>query len=116
LVFIRHFTQADQTSVNFSLDRRTCTLSTKEVRHAIRPLCRWLSACRSRRAEERYLQVASKAARLFKEHGALGVVECWGDDVPDGKLTSMPMAVRLKPGRPWCSRGSPPSRQVRDTA
>ena len=66
--------------------------------------------------KERYLQVASKAARLFKEHGALGVVECWGDDVPDGKLTSMPMAVRLKPGETvvfsWITW---PSRQVRDT-
>jgi hypothetical protein len=29
----------------------------------------------------------------FKEHGALKLVECWGDDVPDGKLTSFPMAV-----------------------
>ena len=46
--------------------------------------------------KERYLQVASKAARLFKEHGALGVVECWGDDVPEGKLTSMPLAVQRK--------------------
>ncbi|MBP6752153.1 MAG: DUF1428 domain-containing protein [Alicycliphilus sp.] len=66
--------------------------------------------------KERYLQVASKAARLFKEHGALGVVECWGDDVPDGKLTSMPMAVRLKPGETvvfsWITW---PSREVRDT-
>ena len=49
-------------------------------------------------SRERYIEVARKAAALFKEHGALGVVECWGDDVPDGKLTSMPMAVRLKPG------------------
>lgn len=37
---------------------------------------------------------AKKAAVLFKEHGALKVVECWGDDVPDGKLTSFPMAVK----------------------
>ncbi|MGB8611697.1 MAG: DUF1428 domain-containing protein, partial [Pseudolabrys sp.] len=34
------------------------------------------------------------AARVFKEHGALKFVECWGDDVPDGKLTSFPMAVK----------------------
>jgi uncharacterized protein YbaA (DUF1428 family) len=24
------------------------------------------------------------------------VVECWGDDVPDGKVTSFPMAVKCK--------------------
>jgi uncharacterized protein YbaA (DUF1428 family) len=33
----------------------------------------------------------------LKEHGALTVVECWGDDVPEGKLTSFPMAVKCKP-------------------
>jgi uncharacterized protein YbaA (DUF1428 family) len=26
----------------------------------------------------------------------LTVVECWGDDVPEGKLTSFPMAVQRK--------------------
>ena len=31
---------------------------------------------------------------LFKECGALRVVDCWGEDVPDGKLTSFPMAVK----------------------
>ena len=33
---------------------------------------------------------------VFKEHGALAVVDCWGDDVPEGKLTSFPQAVQLK--------------------
>ena len=41
-----------------------------------------------------YLKHAEAAAVLFKEHGALTVVECWGDDVPDGKLTSFPLAVK----------------------
>ena len=41
-----------------------------------------------------YKDVAEKAAAIFKESGALNVVECWGDDVPDGKLTSFPMAVK----------------------
>jgi len=31
---------------------------------------------------------------LFKEYGALEVVDTWGDDVPEGKLTSFPMAVK----------------------
>ena len=39
---------------------------------------------------------AETAAVVFKEHGALKFVECWGDDVPDGKLTSFPMAVNRK--------------------
>jgi uncharacterized protein YbaA (DUF1428 family) len=43
-----------------------------------------------------YRKHAEAAARVFKEHGALKLVECWGDDVPDGKLTSFPMAVRKK--------------------
>ena len=34
---------------------------------------------------------------LFKEYGALRQVECWGDDVPDGKLTSFPLAVKKEP-------------------
>jgi uncharacterized protein YbaA (DUF1428 family) len=33
---------------------------------------------------------------VFKEFGALKVVECWGDDVPDGKVTSFPMAMQKK--------------------
>lgn len=37
---------------------------------------------------------AEEAAKVFKECGALSVTECWGDDVPEGKLTSFPMAVK----------------------
>lgn len=43
---------------------------------------------------EAYRKMAEMAAPLFKEYGALKVVECWGNDVPDGKLTSFPMAVK----------------------
>ena len=43
---------------------------------------------------EAYRKLAEMAAPIFKEHGALKVVECWGDDVPDGKVTSFPMAVK----------------------
>ena len=43
-----------------------------------------------------YRRIAETAAALFKEYGALSVVECWGDDVPEGKLTSFTMAVQRK--------------------
>jgi uncharacterized protein YbaA (DUF1428 family) len=41
-----------------------------------------------------YKTHAAEAARVFKENGAVRVVECWGDDVPEGKVTSFPMAVK----------------------
>ncbi len=43
---------------------------------------------------ETYRRHAETAAVVFKENGALQVVEGWGDDVPEGKLTSFPMAVK----------------------
>jgi uncharacterized protein YbaA (DUF1428 family) len=33
---------------------------------------------------------------FFSEYGAQSVCECWGVDVPEGKLTSFPMAVKKK--------------------
>ncbi|KQV95719.1 DUF1428 domain-containing protein [Rhizobacter sp. Root1221] len=64
---------------------------------------------------EIYLRHAQAAAAVFKEHGALEVVECWGDDVPEGKLTSFPMAVQRKDDETvvfsWITW---PSRAVRD--
>ena len=45
---------------------------------------------------ERYRKHADTAAVVFKEHGALSVIECWGDDVPEGTLTSFPMAVKRR--------------------
>lgn len=47
--------------------------------------------------KELYRQHAEKAAIVFKEHGALRLVECWGDDVPEGKINSMHTAVMRKP-------------------
>jgi uncharacterized protein YbaA (DUF1428 family) len=46
----------------------------------------------------RYLTHARRAALVFKEHGALNVVECWGDDIPDGVTTSFPLAVNCRAG------------------
>jgi uncharacterized protein YbaA (DUF1428 family) len=40
--------------------------------------------------------LAKRTAPIFKKHGALRVVETWGDDVPEGKITSFPMAVKLE--------------------
>ena len=45
---------------------------------------------------EQYINHAKIAALVFKEYGALSVVECWGEDVPEGKVTSFPMSVKLK--------------------
>ncbi len=62
-----------------------------------------------------YRQHVERAAQVFKDHGALEVVECWGDDAPDGKLTSFPKAVQKKPDETvvfsWIVW---PSRQARD--
>jgi uncharacterized protein YbaA (DUF1428 family) len=44
-----------------------------------------------------YRKHAETALAVFKEHGATRCVECWGDDVPDGKVTSFPMAVKRQP-------------------
>lgn len=45
---------------------------------------------------EKFRAHAAAAAEVFKEHGAVKVMECWGDDVPDGEVTSFPMAVQRK--------------------
>jgi uncharacterized protein YbaA (DUF1428 family) len=64
---------------------------------------------------ETYRKFSEEAAAVFKEHGALRVVECWGDDVPEGKVTSFPMAVKRKDDETvvfsWITW---PSKQVRD--
>ena len=43
-----------------------------------------------------YIQHAEIAAAVFKEYGALSIVECWGDDVPVGKTNSLHTAVLRK--------------------
>ena len=45
---------------------------------------------------EDYKALARKAGEIWKEHGALAFVECIGDDVPYGELTSFPRAVHAK--------------------
>jgi uncharacterized protein YbaA (DUF1428 family) len=41
-----------------------------------------------------YRAMAAKAGPIWKEYGALAYVECVGDDVPYGKVTSFPRAVQ----------------------
>lgn len=45
---------------------------------------------------EAYVALAQNWAAFCKESGALQVMDCWGEDVPEGKLTSFPMAVQRK--------------------
>lgn len=46
--------------------------------------------------KEKFLEHAKIAADVMKECGAIEIIENWGDDVPDGKVTSFPMAVIKK--------------------
>lgn len=47
--------------------------------------------------KDAYRRHAEHVAVVFKEHGALSLVQCWGDDVPEGKVNSMHTAVLRKP-------------------
>jgi len=51
-----------------------------------------------KRKVEAYRHMAQKAGKVWREHGALEVVESVADDVKPGKWTSFPRAVKLKPG------------------
>lgn len=47
--------------------------------------------------KEKYIEHARIAAQVFTDCGALEIVENWGDDVPEGEVTSLPLAVKAEP-------------------
>jgi uncharacterized protein YbaA (DUF1428 family) len=47
---------------------------------------------------EEYKKLARQSGEIWKEYGALAYIECLGDDVPYGELTSFPRAVQAKDG------------------
>jgi uncharacterized protein YbaA (DUF1428 family) len=44
-----------------------------------------------------YRRIATKAGKVWREHGAIEYKECVADDVKPGKSTSFPQSVKLKP-------------------
>jgi uncharacterized protein YbaA (DUF1428 family) len=65
--------------------------------------------------KQAYRELATLAAKVFRDHGALRVVEAWGDDVPDGKTTDYRSAVKAEEGESvvysWIEW---PSKEARD--
>ena len=45
---------------------------------------------------DEYIEHARRTASIFKSHGALKLIECWGDNVPDGEVTSFLKAVKCQ--------------------
>jgi uncharacterized protein YbaA (DUF1428 family) len=67
--------------------------------------------------KDAYRDMAARAAPMFKEYGALRIVECWGDAIPDGETTDFRKAVKAEQGEnvvfSWIVW---PSKEVHDEA
>lgn len=46
--------------------------------------------------KDKFIAHAKLGDSVFMDLGALRVVECWGDDVPEGKTTDFRMAVKAE--------------------
>ena len=46
--------------------------------------------------KQKFIDHAKKGDSVFVELGATKVLECWGDDVPDGTVTDFRRAVKAK--------------------
>ena len=46
--------------------------------------------------KQKFIDHAKKGDSVFVELGARRVLECWGDDVPEGKVTDFRRAVKAK--------------------
>ena len=67
--------------------------------------------------KDKFLAHAREAAIMFRENGATQIVECWGEDVPEGTKTSFPLAVKCHDDEvvafSWITW---PSKDIRDAA
>lgn len=46
--------------------------------------------------KQKFIDHATTADSLFVEMGAIRVIECWAEDVPEGKTTDFRMAVKAE--------------------
>ena len=67
--------------------------------------------------KDAYRELAARAAPVFQQYGATQIVECWGNDLPDGRLTDFKRAVQAEDSDnvvfSWIVW---PSKEVRDAA